>query len=38
MDKLINQFEFGFIYLADSNICWINFLLKKFAWKQFLMQ
>jgi F-type H+-transporting ATPase subunit b len=35
MDKLINDFSFGFI-LADSNICWINLLLKKFAWKPIL--
>jgi hypothetical protein len=33
MDKLINDFSFG-LFLADSNICWINPFTKN--WKPIL--
>jgi F-type H+-transporting ATPase subunit b len=35
MEKLIHQFEFG-LFFGKCIICWINFLIEKFAWKPIL--
>jgi hypothetical protein len=36
MEKLIHQFEFG-LFVWQVLICWINFLIEKFAWKPILV-
>jgi F-type H+-transporting ATPase subunit b len=35
MEKLIHQFEFG-LFVSSIDLCWINFLIEKFAWKPIL--